>query len=96
MYLKAHSTPASAPGDHVWEDESSVVEVPDELGHQLARMPWVFSEVLPGDPDHPGLEEPEQQGGPEKKRCSHEGCKNNAKADQDYCHWHLPKHEIQE
>jgi hypothetical protein len=82
MYLKAHSTPASAPGDHVWEDESSVVEVPDELGHQLARMPWVFSEVLPGDP--------------EKKRCSHEGCKNNAKADQDYCHWHLPKHEIQE
>lgn len=56
MYLKARFTPASAPGGHTWEDETSVVEVPNELGHQLAQIRHQFYEVLPGDPDYPGLE----------------------------------------
>lgn len=58
MYLKARVTPASAPGGHAWEDGTSVVEVPDELGHELAKITHQFTEVLPGDPDHPGGLEP--------------------------------------
>lgn len=111
MYVRANSTPASAPGGHVWEDETSVVEVPDHLGTELVRIAGQFSEVLPGDPDHPGLpaddlepgdgderdllepvEDPEDLLGEiAKKPCGKEGCGNNAKPGQDFCHWHKPK-----
>jgi len=105
MYVKANTTPASAPGDFVWENEDNIVEVPDDLGTQLLRIAGQFTEVLPSDPEHPDyvppepgeIDPPEWQGGEDdligvtKKPCGHEGCKNNAKPGQDYCHWHQPK-----
>jgi hypothetical protein len=95
MYVKAHNTPASAPGGHSWEDEGSVVEVPDHLGTELIRIAGQFSEVLPGDPEHPGDGE-DLIGAPAKKPCAREGCKNSAKSGMDTCHWHRPKTEILE
>lgn len=46
--LRSTITPASAPGGHVWDDETTVVEVEDELATVLLRIPDAgFVEVLP-------------------------------------------------
>ena len=55
MFLTTDNTPASAPGGHVWDHPGHVVEVADELGHELLNIAGAaFREILPGHPDHPG------------------------------------------
>lgn len=52
-FLRANTTPASAPGGHVWADAKTVLEIPDDLANELLHIAGQFCEVLPGDPDHP-------------------------------------------
>lgn len=50
MFVRAKSAPASG-GGFTWDDTDQIVEVPDEVGHELVHVAGgaVFAEVLPDD-----------------------------------------------